>query len=631
MAMQLPNIAALGPKEKLLKEHEMFTKQIQERQDKLESRKGDLDIADRVMKSLDSNIPKSARQFLLSQTAGHLGIDPKAGGFKNSMTMILGLDPDSAAALRGQFSSQLEGAEPGQITEMTKAVLSGSFPINQLLDKVDFRSVGMAADADVEKQKTAQGQGGQPKTAQPFQEGQGAVQSFEGQRTIPAASQQASPMLIGALGLDSTKRYRNNDLWTNGFRTPMEPKEQEKLAESIITRSVGLASTVTEAANIISLIDGKPEVLGPVGSAARGISGTISQIQGFLNIVRPGATIEDPTPEINILANRVGLDVAKRNGIKVTAQNAHRVQSMVLGLAYRMAVANDIPGNRLTNAIIQQNLEQIGRSSDPESFKAVLTDTIASTTREFNDHVQRTTGVNGVDVLARQATNDDILRMARAGEVLPKELGEALLKEATNRQQGRKSYDIVPAGPTLEDEEKTLGGLEMQDKSRKIAKTEQEMQLDRERNERATAAEERAQAREDRMTKSQEASVGLQRESLDFQRKEAATDNARADRAQDRADIREDRLTETTVQNQQLQREQFDYKKIQDQKEAEQRQREAMQSAWMNFAKLIAGLGGSASGSIGGGAGGGGSGQDASAFRLTPLQQRPLPRPVGGN
>lgn len=636
MAPRVPTLdkymALRAEQEKTLAQHKMFQQGLQKKQDTLNQRKGDLDIADRTMKAFDSKIPKSARQFLLNQTAQSLGIDTKADGYKQSAAMILGLDPQSSQLLRTQFSSTIEGAEPGTISAQAKAVLSGQFPIHQMLDQVDFTG-GMGDDMLAGGEKGDQLQGGtssKAKTAQPFQGGPGSVQSFEGQRTIPAAAQQASPMLVGALGLDSSKRYRNNDLWTNGFRTPMDPKEQEKLAESITTRTVGLTSTISEAANMTALFEGKPEVLGPVGAAARTIGGTMSQIQGFLNIVKPGTSIEAPTPEINSLANRVGIDIAKRHKIQVTGESAHRIQSMVLGLAYRMAVANDIPGNRLTNGIIQQNLEQLGQSSDPVAFKAVLRDTINSTTREFNDHVRRTTGVDGVTVLARQASNDDILRMAQSGDILPISMAQALRDEAVNRQQGKPSAQVEPASPTMDEEEGTLGGLEMQDKERKIAKTEQDMQLDKERNDRGISAEKRAEGREDRMTAAQERQGKIAEESLQFQRTEAGIDNARADRAQERADVREDRLADTSAQSQQLAQDKFAYEQTQDTKQADERQRQHMAQMWMTFAKMISDIGSGGGAVGGGGGGGGGGGQDAGAFRLTPLNPRPLPRPAGG-
>lgn len=615
-----------------MQQHQQFSQVLQQRQQQNQARQGDLDVASRIMKVLDSRIPKSARQFLNTQLATHMGVDPKNEAFKQTNSMLLGLDPMSAQMLKTQFGQVIQDAEPGQIADMTRGLMTGQLPLDKFIGDIDFTGETMLG-GEGDDQLTSGAAGGANTTvkaktpAQPFAGGPGGVQSFEGQRTIPAASQQASPMLLGALGLDSRMRLRNNDLITNGYRIPLEPKDQEKLAEGIVTRSVGLSSTISEAANMVSLFKGKPETLGPVGSLARGLSGTVQQVQGFLNLVRPGTTVDGADDATRAVARRVGITVMKGHGIDATADNSARIESMVLGLAYRMAVANDIPGNRLTNGIIQQNLAQLGRSSSPAQFEAVLKDTIAATTREFDEHVRRTVGVDGLPLLARQMSDDDILRAARSGSILPGDMATALRNEAARRVQREPVPGITPASPTLDEEERTLGGMEVETKQRKIEQTEQEMRLARERDERAQSAEVRAEQREDRMATAQQRQADIQKESLDFQRSEASIDNARADRAQDRADEREDRLVATSAASQQLAREQFDYKKIQDRQESDQKQSEAMMSMWIQFGKAIAGIGGGGSGGVSVPSMGGG--QDAGAFRISNAPERRAPNPGG--
>lgn len=611
-----------------MQQHQQFSQVLQKRQQDNEARQGDLDIAGRIMKVLDSRIPKSARQFLNTQLATHMGVDPKNEAFKRTNAMLLGLDPQSAQMLKTQFGQSIEGAAPGQISEMTRGLMTGQLPLDQFIGNIDFTGeTMMGGEGDDQLQQPANTTTKAKTPAQPFAGGAGSVQSFEGQRTVPAASQQASPMLLGALGLDSRMRLRNNDLITNGYRIPLDPKDQEKLAEGITTRSVGLSSTVSEAANMVALFKGKPEVLGPVGGLARGLSGTIQQVQGFMNLVRPGTTIDGPDEMTRNTARRVGINIMKGHNIESTADNSARIESMVLGLAYRMAVANDIPGNRLTNGIIQQNLAQLGRSSSPSQFEAVLKDTIEATSREFDEHVRRTVGVDGLPLLARQMTDEDILRVAKSGNVLPADMATALRDEAARRVRRDPVPGITPASPTLEEEERTLGGMEVETKQRKIAQTEQEMDLATRRDQRAEAAETRAEGREDRMATAQERAADLQARQLEFQQNEAQVDNARADRAQDRADEREERLVAQGASSQALAREQFEYKKISDRQEADQKQSEAMMSMWIQFGKAIAGIGGSGSGGISVPSAGGA--QDSSAFRINPTPQRQAPNPGG--
>jgi hypothetical protein len=641
MAMR-PTITTLNSYEKfksrqqkVLAQHEQFKMGLQKRQQESELKQADLDTGKRLIQMLDTRVPKGGRSFISNQMAGKLGLDPNAQGVKNFNTFVLGLDPQSSMQLRQQLSGAITNAPPGQVTEMTKAIMSGQADVSELLGQVDWQPqggvTGGGASAGTQSNTAAKGDSMPQKTAQPFQQGAGAVQSFEGERTIPAASQQASPMLVGALGLDSRTRLRNNDLFTNGYRVPMEVKEQEKLAESIITRSTGLSSTISEAANLVDLFKGRPEVLGPVGSGTRLVHNTVRQVEGLFRVIRPGVTVEEPNDEVKALARRVGGTIASAHKLDTTAIDAHRIEAMVLGLAYRMAVANDIPGNRLTNGIIQQNLAQLGSSASPEAFEQVLRDTISNTTREFDEHLRRTVGVSGLKVLSSQLTNEDILRMAKSGNMLPVDFATALRDEAVRRQKGEQPGTgiITPQSPTLQEEEQTLGSMEMQDKTRKIQKTEQDMELDLSRDQRAQEAAQRAEGREDRMTAAQERQGQLQKEQFDWQKMEASTDNARADRAQNRADEREDRLVSQNETAQGLAREKFEYDKTQDAKKAEQDQHQAMAAAFINFGKMIAAIGGdSSSGSAGGGALGSlGAQQNQEAFRLTPTPQRNFPTP----
>jgi hypothetical protein len=627
--------------------HKKYAEGLQQKQADVEIRKTDLDVAGKVLKVLSPTLPKPARQFLNTQLASYLGVNPKDEAFKSMNAMVMGLDPNSLQALSTTFSQQIEGASPGQIVEMTKGIMTGQVPIDQLLDQVDF-SGGMGQEqlAGGEGQDQLQQQQ-KPKTAQPFQGGPGSVGSLAGERTVPPAMQQASPMLAGALGLKSSNRYRNQDLFNQGMRVPMDPKDQEKLANDIVTRSTGLSSSMSEMTNMVNLFEGRPQVLGPVGQLTRGVNTVVRQVEGFLQTVRPGAVVDDPDEYTQALARRAGQTIAKAHNLDQNAEDAARIEAMVLGLAYRMAAANNIPGNRLTNGIIQQNLRQLGASGSPEQFKAVLRDTIGATAREFDEYMQRTTGVSGYDVLARGVKDSDLKRFSQTGDLFPADVRQAMRQETFYRLNPDKRPQVTPASPTLDEEERTLGQLEMQEKERGIAKSDQEMDLAARRDTRAQGAELRAEGREDRMATAQERQAAIQADTLKFQREEAAIDNTRADRAQTRADSREERLVgaqeqSNTLQREQLdltranteadnalQREKFDYEKQQDRVKADADRGAAIAKAFLEFGKAIAGIGGGGSVGAGGGVNVGGGGQDVGAFQLTPTPQRSFPQPRG--
>src|SRR3989304_1633411 len=373
----------------VMQQHKAYSADLEKKQQGVAKRQGDLDIAGRLFKILDSRISKPARQFLSKELAQHVGADPKSEQFRGVSTMLTGLDPDTLQSLKSSFATSLDGASPGQITDTIKGIMTGQVSMNDFLDQVGsatmHTSQGVSGNAGTDQlaggpgeDMLAPGSGSgapAPTLPEPFQAGaSGNVSSLEGQRTINPADQPASPSITSALGLDSRTLYRNKDLIQGGFKIPFDAKDQDKIATEINTRSTGISATMSEAAKLVDLFEGKPEVLGAVGSGVRTLQSTIQQIQGLMNVINP-ALQDVSTPydaSIQKLTREVGTQLAKSHSIDVTASNAAQIDSMTLGLAYRMAIANDIPGNRLTNVILEQNLRQLGSSSSPQQFKSVL-------------------------------------------------------------------------------------------------------------------------------------------------------------------------------------------------------------------------------------------------------------------
>lgn len=589
-------------RQQVMQAHQAYSEKLKQKEDQARARGGDLDLAGRLFKILDSRVPKPARQFLTREMAQFVGVDPKSESFKGVSQVLTSLDPDSLKSMSSGLAGQLKGIPPGQVTEIVKGVMTGQVGLDQLLNQFGTDALGGGAGQDtlqggestVEKgagPKEDRLEDTEPTVAQPYGEGPAAVQSFEGQRTIPEGAKQVSPSLVGALGLDSRTRLRNNDLTAAGLRIPFDEKRQDELATSITTRSTGLSGTLNEAALITDLFSGRPETLGPVGTVLRGVQSTVRQVEGLLNIIKPGTTNEaDPDDAgTQALAKRVGDRLSKLHGLDATAESSARVQAAVLGLAYRMALARDIPGNRLTNGIINQHLAQLGQSASPEQFKAVLSDTLSSLTREFDENIRRTTGVSGLKIMAQQLTNDDIVRMTKPGsiDVLPIDMAKTLREEIVSRKEGKPGgLGVQPISPTLAEEEQTLGKLETEKKQRDIARSDQSMEIER--------------TREDRAARSEERALG-----------------------------REDRLADASIRSNELSREKFEYEKQHDVKLADERRNKEIGDAFLAFGNAIAG-------SFGRSGGGGGSipslggGQDQGAFRINPAPQRTPPRPVGG-
>lgn len=572
----------------LLQQHSQYSQMLKQKQGQAQERQADLNLADRLLKVFDSRLGKPARQFLLRETAQHVGVDPKGEQFKNMSQMVLGLAPDELQGLRSMFAQNLGNAEPGQIQQTLRGIMSGQIDFNTVLNEVGKVSQVSGGQGD----DTVTGQEGKDKRiVEPFQEGSpSAVRSFEENRTIMEGDKQASPQLVRALGLPNEK-FRTNDLVQQGLAVPLDTGEQSKLANSINTRATGVSATLDDAVQMSGLFAGKPEVLGPAGGLVRGLQSTIRQVQGILSLANENfqdlTNIReklDSTATPLATAKGVADRLMRSHNLQVTAENSARIQSMVLGLAYRMAIARDIPGNRLTNAIINQHLVQIGQSSSPEQFRAVLTDTVHSLQREFDETMRRQLGVSGYDIIARRLDDSQIQRLNADPQMLTPGMAGAIVSEVDARQSGAGHPAVKPSSPTIDEEQETLGKAEMERKATEIEKAETTTEL-------AVAQDERAQRNEELRNK------------------------------------REERITAAQEKSQNLAEEKFQYQKDQDAKAAELTQQKKIGDAFVNLGKAIAGRFSGAS--IGGGGIPALPGQDVSAFRITPAPQRVPPRPPG--
>lgn len=614
-----------------MQQQAQVTEDIQNKQAQAQARGVDLDVAGRMYKVFDPNLNPKVRQFLLNETAQYVGADTKGQRYKDVSTMIMGLDPDTMTAMKELFANKLKDASPGQIKDTINGILTGQISMSSFVDEVG--QMQMQRQQELQQQRQAP-------IVRPFQPGQPSqVQSFEGQRTVPPNAQQVSPQLVGALGLDSTQTYRNSDLIKHGYRIPFDAKDQEKLATDISTQSVGVSSLLNESAKLIQIFEGRPEVLGTVGSASQVVQGTIRQVQGALRMIGAEDISNPYSDEIQNTLKGVTDDLQKRGILQGTAEDASRIQAMVLSLAYRMAQAENIPGNRLTNGIIQQHLMQIGHSASPEQFKAVLSDTLASTIRQFDENIRRTLGADGVDIVARSLTDADIALLGSGGvgpdgkltgpvSALPKPMARAILDEAVRRKEGAANPNtITPASPTIEEEQNTLGQLETQGKQRKMAKDDEEMRLAREREERAGRQEQLANQREERTTRVAEGHLGLATEqALLAQEREERQAKFQEENAKF-AREKEERATRVAEGHLELAKKNYDLSVARERRQAEQHQQDKIGAAFAAFGKAIANMYSGAS--VGGGGRSLGADQNEAAFRINPAPQRVPPRPPG--
>src|SRR4249920_812846 len=99
-----------------------------------QARQQDLDLSGRMIKLLDPQVPKPAREFLYKELSRSMGADPKGQTSAEIGKMLLSMDPGSLDNLRRNFAEQLPNAKPGEINAKIQAILQGKVSGMQLMD-----------------------------------------------------------------------------------------------------------------------------------------------------------------------------------------------------------------------------------------------------------------------------------------------------------------------------------------------------------------------------------------------------------------------------------------------------------------------------------------------------------------
>lgn len=608
---RLQRLAQLRAAQKAsMEQHQQYGQMLQQKQQQVNMRAGDLDVSDRLLKILDPNVNKAARQFLFNELSKNLGVDPKNAA--EVQKMVTALDPGTLQGLKTVFMQQMEGAEPGQVSQMAKGILTGEVPMNNLINEATQIARSNALTA--QPQDTAQGGapassaaaggagqptgGGRPLGPQPAGSAPPAVMSFEEQRTIPPEAKGVSPQLLKELGLGTSTELRNRDLTSQGYAIPLDDKQQTELAGTLRIRNSNMGQVLKGSTDLMRGMRtmGTSE---PFGQVAQQVSGYLSTTRpGFVNESGPGS---NGWEGIDMLATQKAR--ALTGGAPDKEQN---VKNTLLNLSYRMAQTGSVPGNKLTNGVIAENLNQMNSWQD---MYTATKDSISKSLQEYDQFVRSNTGRSGYEVLIQSAPDKAqfISDAAQSAEVLPDDFKSVVIDYGERLKTGQPiGPSVQPASPTMQEERQTLGTLELQKKEGQIAETQQQIGLREKTDARAEASGKREQerldmanSREERMTKAQEGAQQLEREKFDFSKQKAN-------------------------ESQQLEKQKFEWQKQKYEEQKSEQHKERIAKAFQAFGAAI---GNSWKGvSIGGGGGGGGQGgQDAGAFRLTPGPQRQAP------
>ena len=493
--------------------------ELKRQQAEADSRKQDLVLAERMAKLMDPNVPKPARKFLYDEMSRASGVDPKGETSKSVGTMLLALDPEALEGLNRNFAAKLKDAKPGEIKQLVQSVLTGQMSGMELLKVAQPAPAAPPAASPGAAAPAPPGGAAAPPDLAKLSLLPPSVPDTDAnvkRRRVPHIGETPPAYgvveagLVKALGLDYTKPVRVNDLTKMGYAVPQDPKEQRELAKDMDQIAAGTVDVAVNAARIHQLFAGKPEVLGIVGATARTIDQAIDQIKGAAQLA--GLDTKERQRQVGddglkILAEGAARRIQtlyKASGIENTAVESAKLQGAILDMAYSMAVARGIPGNRLTNAIIAQHLNTLGHSQSVRQFEATLADATArATERSARQMASRVGGADWQPNFGFASTND-LEIMSNASSMLPVGVRQNVAAEVQRRldvAQGKPAAAGKPvqrSSPTLEEEQAYEAKQEATRERRTDfaeGREKDRLAMEKERDQRAARGETRAEAR----------------------------------------------------------------------------------------------------------------------------------------
>ena len=599
-----------------LQEHIQYRQGLEQKKQEAELRGGDLDVSERLMRVFDTTLPKPFREFEFRGLSRHLGIDPKGDNYKELSKVILGLDPDSSAAVREAFTARIADASPGQISEFARGILQGKVPVSQLAGMVKEhqraeasqqgkveglfqrveRSKGEFTPNDVIRERDAQaGSSGASAgmAAGNLQDGiQGGITQRESTNVTmqqatpdlgpqqdpstiivegppPTDNRTVDPSIAAALGYDANTTPSAEILARHPGIGGLDAKGQQEKAKKLAEYRQFSQETVKLADRLIGIVDQDPNTV-PYTMPIIG-----KWLGQNLNAAKEIVSLEDARNSFRKAVFPEGIyEYYKKNQIgrtdeetRETARKAQEVFNNMFALAYMSAKAKD-PAGRLSDQDIQLELKGLGADSgSADLFKSALTAHKRVTADTYNSRVQTETGGPAVDISAS--------------------------KPATIQRQSSADPTAVPTGqPTGQTPAGTPATTPAEQKTEVGQTPTQQAQKSRTR-EQAKEADEEVQQQRRKFELEQapiEAKLRLEAAQRDVVRLQLAMDAAKEAK------------------------EWKEYQKLKDQKAEAQKQRDKISAAFAQFARALSRAGG---GSVGG-TPSMGADQDASAFKITP-------------
>lgn len=634
---------------------EYFQAQQQQR-DMLSARGEDLRLAQMLSKALDPSMPKGFRQLGLKQVSQMLGVDPRGDRAKEMINTLSGLDPQSLEGVRRGIVQSTNDAQPGEVTQLTRGVLTGQVPPDQLLQMAQGalappqptaaataeeeaspsmlggpRGFAMPsggtdvvqAQSTVQESPTISGDTGAraPATRQLFDNVAPAAEPGVTRESLTSpTTREVIPELTSALGLRG--RYRVQDLYDAGYTVPSDAANMRQVATDIRTSRTALVNSFTMLSQLASLVRGNPEALDyPLGI---NLPSTVTQmgeyVRGLVNLVggegqiQPAVLrralddkVEGSEGAIAAITNNV-LRWYGDTGARIhdASETNARIRAIVVPLAFAMAAAEGQTGRHLSDKDVALQLERLGRSGDPQRFIAAMTETANLLHQQYNTRMLANLGR---DVDIGPAISPEVASIWRNGGIIAPP-GEELrqIPRSGPAQQGPPApAPTAPAAPSGPGISLDIGGerTEMPSSPTLPGPT--------------PTPPPRSQA-PDRppigVTTTPRAGSAVQRSSPTLEESETS--------ARQRLQEERDYLHETRYQ----QRRRLELSEAAEARATRQEQEQKRQRIQQAFAQIGAALRGAVSGGGGVSTGGMGGEQDPNAFRITPPPQRRPPTPV---
>jgi hypothetical protein len=609
-----------------LQEHMKFRATLEQKKQETELRGGDLDVSERLLRVLDTTLPKPYRDFEFRGLSRHLGIDPNGDMHKELAKVVTGLDPDSSASIREAFVARIADATPGQVTEFTRGILQGKVPLSELAGmakehaRATQQTVGDSQQAKVEGlfSRTERSKAATTPTGVAMDSG-GALGAAPGggagnvdmapadqansgvgnqvatdeqnfseivlQGPAPVDNRTVDPAMASALGYDANSVPSAEILALHPGIGGMDAKEQRAAAKKLAEGRAATSDAVKLGDKAIQIITEEPRAvdvtfaMGPLNikdfNAAKTITSFDDLSKTFMGTLFPkGMTkmIEENLPGLS--------DETTGDTIKAIASRNAELANTVLSLAYASAKAKD-PTGRLSDQDIAMELRNLGWGKGHTQFKAALLSHQESTIERYKSKTSAETGGAAVDPRAVEPA-----KIRREGD--------ANSAEAT----------AAPADPILAGSRSPLQGEAAPATTTPAAAAATQATPAQQT---PTQQAQKAKTREEAKQTDEEVQQAKRRFDLQQAPVEAAQRLRAAERDEARLQLAMDAAKEA--------KEWKEYQKLKDQKAEARREKEKLQAAFQAFARALG------SGRSGGGGGGGvsmGPDQDAAAFKIAP-------------